>query len=61
MNRYYIKAVSKTFLITEIIAENEQAAWDIAKNMDGGDFTPLEHTGDFYIYDVDLIEENAEA
>lgn len=56
MPKFKIKAVMTTYLTCVVEAENEDAAFEIAKKMDGSDFKPLENDGDWYISDVEEID-----
>ena len=58
MNTYLVKAKMTTYLLIEVMAENEQEAWEIAEDTDGGDFTEIPYTGGWDITDVSLLEEN---
>lgn len=53
MKTYKVTALMTTPLEVTIEANSEDEAWDIAKNMDGGDFTPIEEAGRWEIEDVE--------
>lgn len=56
MKTYKITAVYTSYCVTEIEAENEDEAFNIAQDLDGGAFDPIENEGDFRIYDIQQIE-----
>ena len=41
MKKYKVTASYLTFCELEVEAENEDQAWDMARDADGGDFEPL--------------------
>jgi hypothetical protein len=51
---YIASATLYTFLTVEFEAENDDEAWQLAVNMDGGDFKAAED-GDWKIVSVDEI------
>ena len=55
MKRYTASATMYTFLTAEFEAENDEEAWQLAVNMDGGDFKADEE-GDWKIHSVDEIK-----
>jgi hypothetical protein len=55
MKTFYIKASMTTYLETTIEAENEDEAWSIAQDMDGGDFTAIDNDGCWDILTVNEI------
>ena len=55
MKKYQVIASSITYYTMEIEAENDDEAWDIAINADGGDFDPDNIEGDWEIYGVKEI------
>lgn len=58
MKKFKAIAVMRTYLEIEIEAEDEDQAWELANEADGGDFTPMEgEAGDWEIYDVKPIKE----
>ena len=57
MKTYRIKAIYTSYCTAEIEAENEEQAHAIAQEMDGSEFEPAEHAGDWRIYDVVEIDE----
>jgi hypothetical protein len=57
MKTYKVKATMKTYLITEIEAENEEEAWEIANDLDGGLFEEVPYTGGWDVTDVIELEE----
>ena len=56
MNKYRILASSVNYFYREIDAEDEDEAWDIAYNSDGGDYK-AQGLGDWQIDGVSLINE----
>ena len=56
MKKFKIVAVMSTYLVAEIEAKDRDEAFEIALDMDGGDFTPM-NDGDWHIDDVVEIEE----
>jgi hypothetical protein len=56
MNTYKVKARMTTYLETEIQAETEQDAWDMANLLDGGEFIESDRIGGWDIQDVIEIE-----
>jgi hypothetical protein len=57
MKTYRVKATMKTYLVAEIQAENEQDAWELANDLDGGEFVEVPYTGGWDITDVEELEE----
>jgi hypothetical protein len=55
MPKYKVFATSMQTLFVEIEAENEQAAWDEGRAMDGGCFEE-DGSPDWEMSDVELIE-----
>tara|TARA_X000001382_G_scaffold120717_1_gene102474 strand:- start:2192 stop:2383 length:192 start_codon:yes stop_codon:yes gene_type:complete len=56
--KYRVVATSFTHLESEIEAENEDDAWEIAKETDGSEFSEIkDDRGDWLIYDVYELEE----
>jgi len=55
MKRYRIYAAYDTYCEAEIEAESEDQAYDIAKQMDGGEFISRD-SGDWRILDVEEVE-----
>ena len=49
-------------LVCEFEVEDEDDAWDIARDIDGDNFTEIPMSADWKIYEVDFIKEieNAE-
>lgn len=58
MKKFRIEASFVTYLTAEIEAENEEQAYEIARDMDGGDFEQRrwDGQGDWNIDDVTEIE-----
>lgn len=54
--KFTIKAMYTTHLTAEIEAANEEEAYEIAHNMDGGQFDSVD-IGDWRVYDVTPTEE----
>ena len=57
MKTYKVTAVYTSYCTAEIEAESEEQAHAIAQDMDGSDFEPVEHEGEWRIYDVTEIDE----
>ena len=53
--KFKIWASSTSLFCLEVEAENENEAWKIAKDADGGDFEPVPHSGDWQIDDIEQI------
>ena len=60
MKKYKVIASYLTFCELEIEAENEDQAWELAHNADGGDFEPLKgrwgELSDWHINDIQELE-----
>ena len=57
MKKFKAIAVMRTYFEIEIEAQDEDQAWEIANETDGGDFKPIEgDQGDWEIYDVKPTE-----
>jgi hypothetical protein len=56
MKKYKVTASYLTYCTLEIEAKNEDEAWQIARESEGGDFEPLPDIDDWYIEDVQLIQ-----
>lgn len=52
MKKFKVVATMTTYLTTEIEAEDVDQAYDIAHDLDGGEFTEIPHMGDWEIYEV---------
>ena len=57
MKKFKVTASYITYCTAEVEAEDEDQAYDIAKYMDGGDFTPSEENFDWHISQVTEIKE----
>ena len=57
MKKFKVIAIMSTYLEVEIEAKDRDDAFNIALDMDGGDFTPISDDGDWRIDDVVEIEE----
>ena len=59
MKNFKIKASYTTYVYAIVEAENEQKAYELAQDMDGGDFTQERNDGlnNWYIDDIEEIEE----
>jgi hypothetical protein len=58
MKKFKVIAVMSTYLTAEIEAENEDQAYEIARDMGGGCFDPVrEDAGDWRICDVEEIDD----
>lgn len=55
MKKFKVVASSISYYTVEIEAENDDEAWDIARDMEGGDFE-AEDQGDWEIYSVSEVE-----
>lgn len=55
MKTYKVTASYITYCIAEIEAENEADAYELALNMDGGDFTPAD-SDDWTISSVEEVK-----
>lgn len=53
MKKYKVKAYYTTYCYAEIEADNEDQAWQIAEDMDGGEFKQAD-TGD---WEIDYVME----
>ena len=56
MKKFKVMASYITYCTVEIEAENEEQAYDIACDMDGGDFTPSNAFFDWNINEVTEIK-----
>jgi ArsR family metal-binding transcriptional regulator len=57
MKKYNIIAYYTTCCFAEVEAKDEDEAYEIARNMDGGIFSSSADKGDWRIVDVEEIEE----
>jgi len=57
MKKFKVTACYYTYCTAEVEAEDEYQAYDIARGMDGGDFTPSKDNFDWHINDVVEIKE----
>jgi hypothetical protein len=57
MKNFKVTACYYTYCTAEIEAENEEQAYEIARNTDGGFFTDSGDLGDWHINDVTEITE----
>jgi hypothetical protein len=57
MKKFKVTACYYTYCTAEVEAEDEDQAYDIARDMDGGDFTPSENNFDWHINNVEEIKE----
>ena len=56
MTKFKVVASYKSYCMVEIEAEDEEQAWEIARDMDGGSFTPTDNPfGSWYIEDVQEV------
>jgi hypothetical protein len=55
MKKYNVTAYYTTTCFVEIEAENEDDAYELARDMDGGSFTSTD-TGDWRIVDIEEVE-----
>jgi len=56
MKKYKVTASYITYCTVEVEAENEDQAYEIAREMDGGDFKESNELGDWHINDIQEIE-----
>lgn len=56
MKKFKVMASYITYCTAEIEAENEDAAYEIARDMDGGDFEPSRDCYDWHINQVTEIK-----
>jgi len=56
MKKYKVTACYDTYCIAEIEADDHDKAHDIARGMDGGDFTSTDK-GDWRIVEIEEIEQ----
>jgi len=52
MKKFKVTACYYTYCTAEVEAENEDQAYEIAKDMDGGDFTESRDNYDWHINEV---------
>jgi hypothetical protein len=57
MKKYKITAYYYTYCYAEVEATDEDQAYDIARDMDGGSFSSSADKGDWRIVGVEEIEE----
>jgi len=57
MKKFKVFACYTTYCTAEVEAEDRDQAYEIARDMDGGDFTPSEEYFDWHINDVQKIKE----
>ena len=57
MKRYKAYAIISYELECEFEVEEGEDAWDVARDLDGGDFKELDGSGDWKIYEVEEIGE----
>ena len=57
MKTYKVTATYTVYCETEIEAENKDQAYQIAREMDGGDFKQSNELGDWHINDIQEIEQ----
>lgn len=57
MKKFKVTASYITYCTAEVEAEDRDQAYDIARDMDGGDFTPSEENFDWHISQVTEIED----
>jgi hypothetical protein len=66
MKRYKAYATISYDLVCEFELDDDEIAegvdpWDFAKDLDGGDFMELDGSGEWNLYEVELIEEKQNA
>ena len=57
MKKFRVIAVMTTYLETEIEANDVDEAYEIAEDLDGGEFTPIKDSGDWEIYEVTIKDQ----
>ena len=57
MKKFKVTACYYTFCTVEVEAENEEQAFEIARDMDGGDFTDSRDCHDWQINDIQEIND----
>jgi hypothetical protein len=57
MKRYKAYATISYDLVCEFEIEDDEDEWAYAKDLDGGDFKEIDGTGEWNLYEVELIEE----
>lgn len=57
MKTYKITACYYTYVTAEVEAETEEQAYEMAREMDGGDFKQSGELGDWHINDVIEVNE----
>jgi hypothetical protein len=57
MKRYKAYATMSIDLVCEFEIEDDEDEWAYAKDLDGGDFKEIDGTGEWNLYEVELIEE----
>ena len=58
MKTFKVTACYYTYCTAEIQAETEEEAFEKARDMDGGDFTPSNENSDWHINDVQEIDDD---
>ena len=58
MKKFKVIASYVSYCVEEIEAENEAEAYALAREMDGGEFTPAQDNDDWTIESVEPIEKN---
>jgi len=57
MKRYKAYATISYDVVCEFYLEDDQDAWDVAKDLDGGDFDEIDGSADWKVYEVEEIGE----
>ena len=57
MKRYRAYATMSIDLVCEFDIEDDEDEWACAKDLDGGDFTELDGSGEWKVYEVDFVKE----
>jgi hypothetical protein len=57
VKRYKAYATISYDLVCEFEIEDDEDEWAYAKDLDGGDFKEMDGTGEWNLYEVELIEE----
>jgi hypothetical protein len=61
MKRYKAYATISYELECEFDIEDDEDAWDFAREIDGGDFKEIDGSGEWKVYEVELLEEKQDA
>jgi hypothetical protein len=56
MKKYKAYATISYDLVCEFEVEDGEDPWDVARDLDGGDFKEMDDSGDWHIYEVEEKE-----